>query len=182
MKKFLLSLVAVSVFVSISSVVAESKSGSLLIARPVPHVETLEPNVQKLFPFIAPIAQAVIHISRSRGEVTLIEDGRTSAKFPAEGAKNLTPGSFKLIHKQRHPLWQAPAEYFTKRNVPVPAEGSSSRLLKGALGDFALFINEKTPIHSGSAWSEDVGGVKLSDSSLAQLYYRVDVGTSVVIE
>jgi hypothetical protein len=165
-----------------NTALAESPNGSVIIARPVPKVEILEPSVQKLFPFIAPIAQSIIHIDRKTGEVSLMEDGRTTAKFTSDGAKNLNPGSFKLIHKQRHPLWQAPADYFRKRNLPVPPEGSSARLLKGALGDFALFINEKTPIHSGATWSEDVGGIKLSDSSLAQLYYRVEVGTSIVIE
>jgi hypothetical protein len=49
-------------------------------------------------------------------------------------------GNYNVILKQKRPLWYAPDNYYTERNLPLPGEGASERYLKGALGEYAIYL------------------------------------------
>ncbi len=90
----------------------------------------------------------------------------------------MLPGEYHILHKQATPLWYAPEQYFAARQMDVPAEGDRARYLRGALGEYAIYIDEKTPLHC-TVWTEEIGGIGLSDESLARLFYLLDIGASV---
>lgn len=98
-----------------------------------------------------------------------------------EGAQYLNQGSFSVTQKEERPLWYAPKEYFVNRALPVPAEGSRERFKRAALGSYALYLNDQTPIHSGPVWLREIGGVRVSEPQLAEIYSLVQVGTRVEI-
>jgi hypothetical protein len=98
-----------------------------------------------------------------------------------EGIDSLKPGQYQVLHKQRNALWYAPDQYFTERGLKVPPQGDKSRYLRGALGDFVVFINKDTPIYSGPIWTEEIGGVRLSDDEMSRLYYRMEVGVPIEV-
>lgn len=93
----------------------------------------------------------------------------------------LHKGMTQLKHKQRDALWYAPDSYFLSRGLEVPPAGDKTRYLRGALGEFALFIDKDTPVHSGPVWSEEVGGVHLSEPVLSKFYYTLQVGDQIEI-
>jgi lipoprotein-anchoring transpeptidase ErfK/SrfK len=122
-----------------------------------------------------------IVISRSSQTITALRSGSTPQVFKAEGAQVLPQGSFSITLKEDKPLWYAPNEYFTKRSLPVPEQGSRSRFMRAALGQRALYLNDQTPIHSGPVWLREIGGLRLKSSDMDQLYSMITVGTRVEI-
>ena len=86
------------------------------------------------------------------------------------------------MHKQRNPLWYAPDSYFKARLLPLPAEGDRSRFRRGALGEFVLFVDKDTPIHSGPFGSEEIGGIRLEEDDISRLYYQLELGATIRVE
>jgi hypothetical protein len=101
--------------------------------------------------------------------------------FPSEGAQNLKPGSFSITLKEEAPLWYAPTEYFTRRKMSVPEEGSRARFMRAALGNRALYLNDQTPIHSGPLWLGEIGGVQIKEREMEQLFSLIPIGTRVEV-
>ena len=123
-----------------------------------------------------------ISINRSAGTISLMDGEKEINTTNGEGITDLKPGIYKLLHKQRNALWHAPDAYFIERNQIVPPGGDRARLRRGALGDFVLYINKDTPIHSGPVWTSSIGGVKLDESAISRIYYKVEVGSAVEIK
>ncbi len=90
-------------------------------------------------------------------------------------------GSFSVTVKEENPLWYAPPEYFAKRSLKVPEEGSRARFMRAALGHRALYLNNQTPIHSGPVWLHEIGGLRVKQPEMEQLYALVAVGTRVEV-
>ncbi len=120
-------------------------------------------------------------IDKSKHSLTLLRDGETPVVVRAQGAYAMKPGVFEVSRKEENPLWQAPPTYFLRRGLAVPAEGSSERSMRGALGAQALFLTQDVAIHSGPLWNDDVGGIKLSSADMALLFKVVGVGTKVEV-
>ena len=114
--------------------------------------------------------------------VSLMDGDTPLATVKAEGAMKLTPGEYSLSHKQRSPLWYAGDDYFIKRGLPVPPSGDTERYRRGALGDFALFLDKDTSLHSAPIWTDEVGGLRIQDEQIKKIYYSLDVGSRVEIK
>lgn len=106
---------------------------------------------------------------------------KTSLVAQSEGELDLKAGTYTLMHKQRAPLWYAGDSYFTNREIPVPASGDSNRYLRGALGDFALFIDRDISIHSSEIWTSEVGGLRVPEEEIRKIYYSLNVGSQIEI-
>ncbi len=158
-------------------------NGSLALSRPVPtQVSTERASLAaSSIPALSQSDVAQIVISRSSRTITAIQPGSAPITFKTEGAQLLPAGSFSITLKENGPLWYAPNEYFTKRALPVPEQGSRARFLRAALGQQALYLNDQTPIHSGPVWLREIGGLRLKRSEMDQLYSLVTVGTRVEV-
>lgn len=99
-----------------------------------------------------------------------------------EGSVALAPGEYPLQHKQRNPLWYAPDEYFSKRELRVPPRGDHFRYRRGALGNYAVYPTMDFVIHSGPFWSEEVGGLKVSEADLAAIFVMLNIGTPIIVK
>lgn len=126
-------------------------------------------------------APQLLLINRKAGTIAVIEDGRVVQSVRGEGVENLKAGKFQLLHKQRNALWYAPDSYFSLRNLPLPPAGHRERFRRGALGEFVLFVDESTPLHSGPLASSEIGGVRISETDLARIYYSVAPGIPVQV-
>lgn len=158
------------------------ESGSLALSRPVPlasRVKSGAPTIPQDPSVGAEIAQIII--SRTDKTITAIQPGSSPMVFKSEGAQYLTTGSFSVTLKEDKPLWYAPNSYFVNRSLEVPDQGSRSRFMRAALGRRALYLNDQTPIHCGPIWLQEIGGVRLRQSEMDQLYSMVNVGTRVEI-
>lgn len=123
-----------------------------------------------------------LSINRQEKTVNLMQDDKVLKTTNGEGLASLQAGVFKLLHKQRAPLWYAPDSYFQDRALPVPAQGDKARFRRGALGDYAMFLDKSTPIHNGPIWSEEVGGVRVGETDLSKIYYTLDVGSVIEVK
>lgn len=158
--------------------------GVLALSRPMPLLAEVSPDASLLGfvpPAVAP-AGTWLSINRREKTVSLMEGSKASITVHGDGIEQLNAGSFHLMHKQRSPLWYAPDAYFTERGLAVPPEGDRERYRRGALGEFAMFLDKDTPLHAGVVWTDDVGGVRVDENDLARLYYSLDVGSIVKIE
>jgi hypothetical protein len=98
-----------------------------------------------------------------------------------EGAQHLPEGSFTVTLKEENPLWYAPREYYLKRSMVVPEEGSRERFKRAALGPETIFLNNHTPIHCGPVWMQEIGGIRLSPAEMQQVFSAITVGTRVEV-
>lgn len=163
-----------------------AKDGLLSVSRPVPDAASVSNSAQPGLGFLENTVPVVaeknsVTIDRSARTLTFTGATGTSLSLPVEGADFLKPGTFKVIHKQRDPVWYAPDSYFTARQQEVPAEYDKERYRRGALGSLAIFFDGEQAIHSGPVWSEEVGGIKTEHSDLLNLFELLPIGTSLEI-
>lgn len=168
------------------------QNGSLGLSRPVPPVssssaqgsETSSPRASLRPDLAEPLESAsgnTLVISRRDKTLTALPAGASPLVIKTEGAQFLPEGSFSVTVKEQDPLWYAPRDYFLKRSLPVPDEGSRERFKRAALGSKTIFLNNSTPIHSGPVWMQEIGGVRLSESEMEQIFSMVTIGTRVEI-
>jgi hypothetical protein len=161
------------------------QNGMVAISRSAPSVG--QGSSDKAFGFIpaslhaAPTGSWLV-IDRSSKSLALMKGDQVVSKLKGEGFTKLTPGVFKVKHKQRSPLWYAPDGYFNARNMAIPAEGDKARFRRGALGDFVVFADQDTPIHSGPIWLDEIGGVKMDEAELSKIYYSLEVGSAIEVK
>lgn len=157
-------------------------SGIIVLSRRLPVVST--PNERFSLLGFLPNSQRGnwLDIDRGSKSVKLMSgDSLILQATGAEGIASLPVGNFSIQHKQRAALWYAPDSYFSSRGLQTPTEGSRDRLLRGALGEFVLFIDESHPLHEGPIWSAEIGGVRLDESDISRMYYQLDLGALVSI-
>jgi hypothetical protein len=173
--------------------------GSIVLARPLPKVSSLtgDESSSSMLGFSANtrlnsklsisedspfIAAPSLEIDASKGTIRLLNADENSTDEPIQilnGASSITRGDYVAPLKQKDPSWYAPDSYFTKRDLAVPAPFSSERFLRGALGEFAIFLNENTAIHNSKIYSKEVGGLQVSDADMSRLYYALEAGCKV---
>lgn len=164
--------------------------GAITIARSAPLAQALEPSTMLGFlpgtvPALASPVERVgtwLSIDRAQRSISLHNGSTEVAKFDAEGVDKLKPGLFPIVLKQRSPLWYAPDSYFSARNLSIPARGDKSRFRRGALGDFVIFLDKSTPLHSGPIWVDEIGGLRLDENDLSRIYYQLDVGSLIEVK
>ena len=157
--------------------------GSVTISRSMPPVAVDLP-AHDGFGFLPGYGAVVgnwVLIDSKRGTINLMDGQKVAITARAAGVDKLKRGRYQLVLKQRNPLWYAPTSYFAARHLDVPAEGDRARFRRGALGDFVLFLDKDTPVHSGPVWTEDIGGLRVDESSLAKFYYLLNVGSTVEV-
>ncbi|MBP9837365.1 MAG: L,D-transpeptidase [Proteobacteria bacterium] len=123
-----------------------------------------------------------LEINKDNAKVTLYKGKNPVKEMPVEGKINLNPGDYFLQKKQKEPVWYAPDTYFSTRKLNVPSADDKLRYRKGALGKFAIFPTTTFPIHCASIWSEDVGGLRVTQTDLASIYYMLQIGAPVVVK
>lgn len=123
-----------------------------------------------------------IELERESTMIRIFKGKEKIKEIKGEGKISLAPGEYPLQHKQKSPLWYAPDEYFEKRQLRVPPRGDHFRYRRGALGSFALYPTMDFIIHSGPFWSDEIGGLKLSETDLSSIFSIVNVGAAIVVK
>ncbi|MCO6431680.1 MAG: L,D-transpeptidase [Deltaproteobacteria bacterium] len=158
-------------------------SGQIVLSRPVPEVSSPRSlNMLGFIPIIGSPSGIWLSINLSSSELTLMEGSRVITSSKLEGGEGLSPGSYQVLHMQRSPLWYATDRYFEQRSLPVPPQGDRARFRRGALGEYAIFINKDTPIHCGPVWSEEVGGIRIPEPEMAKIYNQLQVGSVIEVK
>lgn len=103
-------------------------------------------------------------------------------ELKGEGSPAIAPGVYSLEYMQKDPTWYAPDQYFTKRQLPVPAAGDPLRYRRGALGQYVIYPTPECPIHTGEVYSDDVGGIRLSGADLASIFSMLRPGTTIKVQ
>ncbi len=115
-----------------------------------------------------------------------LDTGRHRWKFS-------TPkGMFRIQRMEKDPLWEAPDWHFIEKGVPIPADNSPARLMRGVMGSTAIYLGDGIAIHGtnqpGLLLNPDPerrrvshGCIRLTNEAARALMYRVDVGTPVLI-
>lgn len=175
---------------------SESAFGSRVVERPV---RLDAPLVAHDGPYI------VVHLAENR--VYLMVDDEAVWSAPAGTGTGLdlhnpnaehdwkfsTPrGLFRVRHKERDPLWEAPDWYYIENGLPVPADDDDSRLMPGMMGSTAIYLGDGLAIHGTSspqlilnpdpeARRVSHGCIRLTNEAARDLFHRVDIGTPVLI-
>ncbi len=159
------------------------KDGILALSRPVPPQETgaTPGSLLGFVPAPGMTSNLWLSIRTGSGVLELMNGTTVVGTLRGEGLSELPPGQYTVLHKQKSPLWYAPDSYFSSRMLPIPEAGDKSRYLRGALGEFAIFIDKEIPLHCGPVWNADIGGVRLDEAELSKLFYSVAVGAAITI-
>ena len=153
--------------------VAESKPVSM-----APLVGFLPPTLG----FIPADNETWLEIDRLTKTVVLFKGKNKIKEMQGEGSVSIDAGEYFIQQKQKHPLWYATDDYFSRRRLSIPSKEDPLRYRRGAYGPFAIFPSTNFPIHSGPVWSSDVGGLRISKGDLSAIYYTLPVGAPVVIK
>lgn len=171
-------------------------AGTIIISHQVPDKNPLaisEAEEGKLYaPLIGYFPPAItylpadnetwLEVNSQLKKLTLYKGKTPIKEMEAEGSVSLSAGDYYLQHKQKQPLWYAPNEYFSSRQLTVPSPNDRLRYRRGALGKYALFPTTAFPIHCAPLWSEDVGGMRVSSNDLASIYYMLPIGAPIVVK
>jgi hypothetical protein len=160
------------------------EDGAITISRPAPAAkqQSVTSSMLAFLPVESQKKGKWVSIDRTAGTIQLMSNDESLIIAKGKGLDALKPGTYKIMHKQRSAPWHASESYFQKRNLEIPAAGSKDRFLRGALGQFVIFLNEELPVHSGPIWSEDIGGIQVSEKELSRIYYSVNAGASVEVQ
>jgi lipoprotein-anchoring transpeptidase ErfK/SrfK len=101
-------------------------------------------------------------------------------------------GMFRIQRMEKDPLWEAPDWHFIEKGVPIPADNSPARLMRGVMGSTAIYLGDGIAIHGtnqpGLLLNPDPerrrvshGCIRLTNEAARALMYQVDVGTPVLI-
>ena len=132
--------------------------------------------------FIPADNETWLEVDRLTKSVILFKGKNKIKEMQGEGSVSIDAGEYFIQQKQKHPLWYATDDYFSRRHLSVPAKEDRLRYRRGAYGPFAIFPSTNFPIHSGPVWSSDVGGLRISKGDLSAIYYTLPVGAPVVVK
>jgi lipoprotein-anchoring transpeptidase ErfK/SrfK len=95
-------------------------------------------------------------------------------------------GMFRILHKEKDPIWYVPDWAFVQRGVPLPPDDSPLRREAGVLGTTALYMKELIAIHGTEhpeLLGQDVsaGCIRMTNEDVRRLYHDLEVGTPVLI-
>jgi lipoprotein-anchoring transpeptidase ErfK/SrfK len=99
----------------------------------------------------------------------------------AKSSSGTTQGKFSVALKEENALWYANDNYFAKRSQRMPAEGSSDRYRKGALGEYAVFLSGGMVIHSSPLFDDSVTGFQVTEDEIRSIYNLLQPGTKIII-
>ena len=95
-------------------------------------------------------------------------------------------GIFEVGRKKKDPVWYAPDWHYLERGLRPPPPNDPSRNLPGALGDYALYIDDEIAIHgtrerSSVGRASSHGCLRMYNEDIADVFALAVVGTKVII-
>ncbi len=101
-------------------------------------------------------------------------------------------GMFRVRRMEKDPLWEAPDWHYVEKGLPIPPLNSPSRLMRGVMGNTAIYLGDGIAIHGtntpGLLLNPDPerrrvshGCIRLTNEDARALMHMVDVGTPVLI-
>lgn len=145
----------------------------------------------------------VVHLAENR--VFLVDGTSTTWSAPAGTGTGFrlagagqrwtftTPqGLFRVLRKEKDPMWEAPDWYYVEKGLTPPALNSPSRRMAGVMGTTAIYLGDGIAIHGTNspqlllnpdpeARRVSHGCIRLTNEAARELYHLVDVGTPVLI-
>jgi hypothetical protein len=171
--------------------------GSLSVSRPIPKSTSLSgysrSTVEPMLGFMPnkhSLDSVRLRIDTASSSLSFISDGRTGETMKVMHLDKLQPGRYRVMLKQRDPVWYATDTYFSRRRLPIPSAGSTERFRRGAMGRSAIFLDDQTPIFASPAQDSAVNeqlaldglnGVILTQSTLEDVFQRLNVGDTIEI-
>lgn len=157
--------------------------GTLALLRPIPKQNLSSEPMARMRPpeMEEPNVPPHLTVHSQSHSLTLALPGSAPVTIQAQGTYALKPGTYSVALKQNEPLWYAPPTYFLRRGIQVPAEGSKARFMRGALGSKAIFLDREIPIHSGPVWTEEIGGLRVSEADMAKIFDAIAIGGKVEV-
>ncbi len=117
-------------------------------------------------------------VGTGRGTVLENADNRWDFSTPR--------GMFRILRKEKDPVWNVPDWAFVQRGEPIPPEDSPRRREVGMLGTTAMFMEEQIAIHGTNnpellGQPVSAGCIRMTNEDARRLYHEVEVGTPVII-
>jgi len=156
-----------------------------------------EPLVHSEGPYgVVHLQQNRVYVFEGRRAVWSAPAGTgTGFRLAGEGQRwtFTTPrGLFRVIRKEKDPVWEAPDWYFIERGQSVPGDGGSGRLIPGVMGNTAIYLGDGIAIHGTNNPDRLLdpdpdrrrishGCIRLTNESARELFHLLAVGTPVLI-
>lgn len=162
-----------------------STSGSLQIAKPVKLSPPIPDNPTPAVGFLGVPSRFGITklvIDTDSNSFKLINSLTGEIKNGIIRYINSAPkGVFRVSLKQKHPVWYAPDQYFQARNLETPHEFSPERYRKGALGEYAIFLDSGVTLHTSPVFLAEERGIAFRAKDLQNIYETLSFASYVEI-
>jgi lipoprotein-anchoring transpeptidase ErfK/SrfK len=95
-------------------------------------------------------------------------------------------GIFEVGRKKQDPTWYAPDWHWIEKGQRPPPRDDPRRYVPGALGDYALYIDDDIAIHgtrdrSSVGRASSHGCIRMYNEDIATVFDLVAVGTKVIV-
>ncbi len=181
------------------SLFVDQKADAKLYQQAISRVEKRISSVQKKIETLQPKDNYLI-IDTSGNEISLMNNGQMLHKGSCSTGKYVllkvskkkqyvfkTPrGQFRVLQKQKRPVWYKPDWAFIEEALPIPPHDSPDRWEEGVLGDYALALGQGYLIH-GTLYKRFLGQpvthgcVRLDDETLEIVFKGMQTNGKVYI-
>ena len=160
--------------------------------------QTLLPDERRMLQGQLDILQTELTLDAGRSAIVILKKSTPTASaaitqeslamFLSDRDQNPKWGRIKkivVVGKKLNPTPNRPDWFYTEINEEVPPLNAPGRLMKGALGDRALFLERGLIVHSQATDPEGHGMVKhtclqVEPRAMAALYHAAYVGTPLL--
>jgi hypothetical protein len=118
----------------------------------------------------------------STGSYILLKDSENKREWIFHTPR----GMFRVINKQKDPIWRKPDWAFVEEGEPIPPQNSPERYEKGVLGEYGLAFGNGYWIH-GTLYKRMLGMpvthgcVRVGDEDLHSIYENLQAGSKIFI-
>ncbi len=158
------------------------KSGMIAIAESIPQTKNdLTPEMLSFLSTDDEILDNWLLINTEENTINIKKGNKTLNSFRIKENIGLRPGMYSVFYKELNPLWYANDNYYFLRQLPVPDKESQKRYVKGALGDCAIYLNDKMAIHDSKISSLDVEGIRVDSNDIRKIYASLKAGALIKV-
>ena len=157
-----------------------NQSGMIAIAESLPTYKSeLSPQIVSFLAADNKIEGNWLLIDTKHRTLSIKNGDETLDTVAIKGNMGVRPGMYSVFYKEESPLWYASDNYYYSRNLTPPQKYSQERYVKGALGNFAIFLNENIAIHDSKINTFDVQGLRIDSNDIKKVYSSLKSGALV---
>ena len=152
-----------------------NQNGMIAISESLPTIKSdLSPQIVTFLAADNKIDGNWLLVDTRRRTLSIKNGDTTLDTVDIQGNMGVRNGMYRVFYKEEYNIW-----YDYSRNMTPPEQFSKERYVKGALGNFAIFLSENIAIHDSKISTFDVQGLRIDSNDIKKVYSSLKSGALV---